>query len=326
MKSTKVAARQASKLEHLDTMTPTKKATQSNRVPVSKWQLKQLGAAIMCHDPEGWREAVFLTWWLPLFGVDPAVAAQVWDMIGVPFFDPGDLLHAKPECLLWALPSLWRRGDESEAATLCGAGKAVDEKTFWKWQAIFVHCIASPKHNVASLLLLLLPGSSGNIVLSCHCGHVARLQCDINNESAVPPWKVSACSTEHCTLADHQLAICKFALAHCPESMTVDKQNPQLTAQSPCTACFLACGVPGSDRESRRLSSGGMTGNVHEQFDQRSTCLFLGLHQRLASSSDNTTTTTTTRAHVLFGMCLGAAPGSLEESKVAVAVPAVSIQ
>jgi len=64
---------------------------------------------------------------------DLVVVVLTWNMIGVPFHDDGDLSHAKPEHLLWALLFLKVYGDESYMATLCGgSGGAVDEKTFSK--------------------------------------------------------------------------------------------------------------------------------------------------------------------------------------------------
>jgi hypothetical protein len=139
-------------------MAPSKKAARpSECIPVTEEQFKRLGGEIMGRDPEGRSESVFLTRWLSFFGVDPAVVVELWDLIEVPFFDPGgELSHAKPEHLLWALLFLRKYGDESEMAALCGAEKgAVDEKTLRKWRTIFVKCIASLKYNVVSTLLFL---------------------------------------------------------------------------------------------------------------------------------------------------------------------------
>ena len=107
----------------------------------------------MGRDPEGRSQAIFLTRWLSFFGVDPAVVVELWDMIEVPFFDPGgELSHAQPKHLLWALLFLRKYGDESEMAALCGDfnSGAIDEKTFRKWRTIFVKRIASLKYNVVS--------------------------------------------------------------------------------------------------------------------------------------------------------------------------------
>jgi hypothetical protein len=92
---------------------------------------------------------------LSFFGVDPAVVVELWDLIEVPFFDDGDLSHAQPKHLLWALLFLKKYGDESEMAALCGDfnSGAIDEKTFRKWRTIFVKRIASLKYNVVSLFL-----------------------------------------------------------------------------------------------------------------------------------------------------------------------------
>jgi len=137
-------------------MAPARKAyrTGNEFIPVSVEQFEQLGADIMRRDPEGRSLAVFRTRFLSFFGVDPAVVVEIWDLIEVPFFDSGDLSHAKPEHLLWALLFLKKYGDESEMATIAGGDIAVDEKTFRKWSRIFVERIASLKYNVVSLLNL----------------------------------------------------------------------------------------------------------------------------------------------------------------------------
>jgi hypothetical protein len=74
----------------------------------------------MGRDPEGRSGSVFLTRWLSFFGVDPVVVVLLWNMIGVPFFDTGDLSHAKPEHLLWGFLFLRKYGDESGLAARCG--------------------------------------------------------------------------------------------------------------------------------------------------------------------------------------------------------------
>lgn len=130
-------------------MAPTKKAARVECIPVTEEQFKRLGGEIMCRDPEGRSEAVFLTRFLSFFGVYPALVVQLWDMIQVPFIHDGDLSHAQPKHILWALLFLKKYGDESEMAALCGAEKgAVDEKTFRKWRTIFVKRIASLKYDV----------------------------------------------------------------------------------------------------------------------------------------------------------------------------------
>jgi len=144
-------------------MAPLRKAAKGSEfMPVSEDQMKRLGAAIMSRDPEGRSEAVFLARFLSFFGVDPAVAVEVWDMLEVPFFDlDGDLNGALPKHLLWALLFLKKHGDESEMATLAGGSDgAIDEKTFRKWQTIFVNRIASLKHDVASV---------ASFVVCCSC-------------------------------------------------------------------------------------------------------------------------------------------------------------
>jgi len=141
-------------------MAPRKKASKTEFIPVSVSQIKQLGAAMMGHDPEGQSEAIFRTRFLSFFGVNPAVVVETWDLIEVPFIHYGDFSHAKPH-LLWALLFLKKYGDETEMAALCGAEKgAVDEKTFRKWSHIFVKRIASLKYNVVSfhfIALILCP-------------------------------------------------------------------------------------------------------------------------------------------------------------------------
>jgi len=135
-------------------MAPSRKASRTEYIPVTEDQLKLIGGTIMGRDPEGRSQAVFLTRWLSFFGVDPAVAVIVWDMIEVPFIDDGDLSHAQPKHLLWALLFLRKYGDESEMAALVSEdGKAVDEKMFRKWTKIFVGHIAFLKCRVVSLLL-----------------------------------------------------------------------------------------------------------------------------------------------------------------------------
>jgi len=102
-----------------------------------------MGAAIMSRDPEGRSESVFHTRWMSFFGVELDVVVKTWNLIGVPVCDQGELSHAKPEHLLWALLFLKKHGDESEMAALVGKdNKAVDEKTFSKWSKIFVRRIA----------------------------------------------------------------------------------------------------------------------------------------------------------------------------------------
>ena len=125
----------------------------------------------MGRDPEGRSESVFLTRWLSFFGVDPAVVVQVWDMIQVPFIDDGDLSHAQPKHLLWALLFLRKYGDESEMAKLVGdfSSGAVDEKTFRKWRTVFVKRIASLKYDVVSHLLV-----SSLIACCCCCFNAAN--------------------------------------------------------------------------------------------------------------------------------------------------------
>jgi len=109
----------------------------------------------MGRDPEGWSKNVFRTRFLSFFGVDPAVVVEVWDLIRVPFIDDGDLSHAQPKHLMWALLFLRKYGDESEMARLAGGfGGAVDEKTFRKWSKIFVHQITSLKYNVVSSFVI----------------------------------------------------------------------------------------------------------------------------------------------------------------------------
>ena len=151
-------------------MAPTKKAHRIGEfIPVTEAQFKDLAAAIMGRDPEGRSQAIFLTRFLSFFGVDPAVVVEVWNLIEVPFFDQGgDLSHAKPEHLLWALLFLKKYGDESEMAALCGAAKgAVDEKTFRKWSHIFVRRIAALKYNVVRCRISVLLASACFCFISC---------------------------------------------------------------------------------------------------------------------------------------------------------------
>ena len=130
-----------------------KRSKPSECIPLSEAQVEMLGGQIMSRDPEGRSGAVFRIRFLSFFGVDPAVVVRAWDMIQVPFFHDGDLSHAQPKHILWALLFLKKYGDESEMAALVGEdGRAVDEKTFRKWAAIFTHRIASLKHDVVSSL------------------------------------------------------------------------------------------------------------------------------------------------------------------------------
>ena len=128
-------------------------------------------AEIMSRDPEGRSAAVFRVRFLSFFGVDPAVVAKAWNMIQVPYYHDGDLSHAQPKHILWALLFLKKYGDESEMAALCGEdGSAVDEKTFRKWRDVFVHCIASLKYDVVSGLLVL------SLLLRCCVGAVVLVR------------------------------------------------------------------------------------------------------------------------------------------------------
>ena len=111
----------------------------------------------MCHDPEGCSTKVFNDCWMSFFGMDVDVVVKVWNMIGVPVYDDGELSHAKPAHLLWALLFLKKYGDESEMAALVGTdGNVVDEKTFRKWSKIFVIRIALLVSNVVSFFYYLL--------------------------------------------------------------------------------------------------------------------------------------------------------------------------
>ena len=131
---------------------PANKRPKHGSIPVTESQIEQLGGEIMARDPEGRSQSVFRIRFLSFFGVDLAVVVAAWDLIGVPYYHDGDLSHAKPEHILWALLLLKKYGDESEMATLAGGGVAVDEKTFRKWSKIFVHRIASIKYDVVCLL------------------------------------------------------------------------------------------------------------------------------------------------------------------------------
>jgi len=122
---------------------------------------------------------------LSFFGVDPVVVVRAWDMIQVPFFHDGDLSHAQPKHILWALLFLKKYGDESEMAALCGEdGRAVDEKTFRKWCSIFVCYIASLKQDVVSsahcffcfFVIALLIRLIASLFSSCcrSCGRTER--------------------------------------------------------------------------------------------------------------------------------------------------------
>ena len=129
----------------------------------------------MGRDPEGRSGSVFLTRWLSFFGVDPVVVVLLWNRIGVPFFDTGDLSHAKPKHLLWAFLCLRKYGDESEMAALCGASQvAVDEKTFRKWRTIFVKRIACLKYNVVSHLFMAVLSVIAIIYLASHHSFLSR--------------------------------------------------------------------------------------------------------------------------------------------------------
>jgi len=129
-----------------------KRSKPSECIPLSVEQVEQLGGRIMSRDPEGRSGSIFRVRFLSFFGVDPAVVVRAWDMIQVPFFHDGDLSHAQPKHILWALLFLKKYGDESEMSALCGEdGRAVDEKTFRKWRTIFVHRIASLKPDVVSI-------------------------------------------------------------------------------------------------------------------------------------------------------------------------------
>lgn len=92
-----------------------------------------------------------------------------------PFFDTGDLSHAKPKHLLWAFLCLRKYGDESEMAALCGASQvAVDEKTFRKWRTIFVKRIACLKYNVVSHLFMAVLSVIAIIYLASHHSFLSR--------------------------------------------------------------------------------------------------------------------------------------------------------
>ena len=146
---------------------PATKKSATEYIPLTEEQVNQIGGEIMGRDPEGWSPAVFLTRFLSFFGVDPAVVVEVWDLIQVPFIDDGDLSHAQPKHLMWALLFLRKYGDESEMARLAGGfGGAVDEKTFRKWSKIFVHQIASLKYNVVSSFVI---GSSCSFHVTDRC-------------------------------------------------------------------------------------------------------------------------------------------------------------
>ena len=69
-----------------------------------------------------------------LFGITPLVCSRVWSLLGSQL-----LKRASPQLLLWALLFLKIYASESVNAVLSGA----DEKTFRKWQWIFVKKIAS---------------------------------------------------------------------------------------------------------------------------------------------------------------------------------------
>jgi len=129
-----------------------KRSKPSECIPLTEARVEQLAGQIMSRDPESGSLATFRIRFLSFFGVDPAVVVRAWEMIEVPFFHDGDLSHAQPKHILWALLFLKKYGDESEMAALCGEdGRAVDEKTFRKWRDVFVHRIASLKPDVVSI-------------------------------------------------------------------------------------------------------------------------------------------------------------------------------
>jgi len=111
-------------------------------IPSSVEQFKQLGALIMGRSTEG-SESVFATRWKSFFCVDPEVVYRTWVLLDVPVHAEGELSHAEPKHLLWALLFLTVYAEESQMAKLVGKeGKAVDEQTFRKWSKIFVERIA----------------------------------------------------------------------------------------------------------------------------------------------------------------------------------------
>ena len=69
-----------------------------------------------------------------LFGIAPRVCSRVWSLVGSQLPK-----RASPQHLLWALLFLKIYASESVNAVLSKA----DEKTFRKWQCIFVKKIAS---------------------------------------------------------------------------------------------------------------------------------------------------------------------------------------
>jgi len=90
------------------------------------------------------------------FCVDPEVVHRTWVLLDVPVHADGELSHAEPKHLLWALLFLTVYGLEAQMAKLVGKeGMAVDEQTFRKWSKIFVERIALLASQVVSSFGLL---------------------------------------------------------------------------------------------------------------------------------------------------------------------------
>jgi hypothetical protein len=96
---------------------------------------------MMQRCPEGLSAAVFMHWWMTLFGAKPGVCTDAWTCLKVAVSDPDDpeLNGAKPEHLAWALLFPKKCGSEEELATITGAR---DEKTLCKWSHTFATCVS----------------------------------------------------------------------------------------------------------------------------------------------------------------------------------------